>query len=309
MSKVDMRRAIVFAHFDRDNIVDDYVVYYMRSLREVCNYLVFVTTSTLPENEISKVNGICDKIVSRENVGYDFMSYKAGLQHVQDGDYSEVVCCNDSVYGPLFPLSAMFREMQKEDCEFWGITKSYEKGYHIQSYFLVFREAVLKSRCFKEFWDRVTVRNAKQEIIDDYEVGLSQFLIGNGFKARAYSIYRPSSLELVEIKLRRLTLRKLVSSIPLIKQRKEQVVAMFDSGQRGKLNPTHFFWRQLIKKEHMPFVKVELLRDNPMNMGIADYDTFIKSLSDYDTGYIKKHLERMRRETRRASMSAENISR
>jgi lipopolysaccharide biosynthesis protein len=59
----------------------------------------------------------------------------------------------------------------------------------------------------------------------------------------------------------------------------------------------------------MPFVKVELLRDNPMNMGIADYDTFIKSLSDYDTGYIKKHLERMRRETRRASMSAENISR
>ena len=30
-----MRRAAVFAHYDKDRIIDDYVIYYLKSLKEI----------------------------------------------------------------------------------------------------------------------------------------------------------------------------------------------------------------------------------------------------------------------------------
>lgn len=282
-----MRRFVVFAHFDRDNIVDDYVIYYLQSLRDVCNYLVFITTSNLPENEISKVNGICDQVVLRENVGYDFMSYKMGLQHFENGEYDEIVLCNDSVYGPLFPLDEMFTKMQVQDCDFWGITENYDITYHTQSYFLVFRKNVFESQCFKKFWEDVDIKEKKSDIIEEYEIGLSQVLIKNGFRARAYITYHLSLLEF--LMMRRLLIKKvfnLKSWVKLVKN-------VFSPGRERTLNPTHYLWRQLIKEQRMPFVKIELLRDNPIKINIEDCADIIIRYTDYDIELLERHLKRI----------------
>ena len=60
-------------------------------------------------------------------------------------------------------------------------------------------------------------------------------------------------------------------------------------------NPTHIGWRSLIRNGGVPFVKVELLRDNPKK--INDLDEIrhvIKSVGDYPVKYIEDHLRRMR---------------
>jgi lipopolysaccharide biosynthesis protein len=43
----------------------------------------------------------------------------------------------------------------------------------------------------------------------------------------------------------------------------------------------------------MPFIKVDLLRDNPMAMNINDYAKVISTVSNYDTPMIRSHLSRM----------------
>ena len=301
-----MKRAVIFAHFDKDDIIDDYVVYYIRCLRDICIRLIFISTARLPESEVSKVEGICDKVIVRENIGYDFMSYKTGLEQLKTGDYDEVVLCNDSVYGPFFPLSEMFGKMERVECDFWGVTESCEIARHLQSYFLVFREKALKANCFQEFWDNLFIRANKQEIIDEYEVGLSQMLFNSGATGKAYCRYRPSSIETIWMYLKK-ALKKALKTIstpekflhPMKIANKIQQLISGLLGMTAKcgptFNPAHFFWRQLIEISHMPFIKVELLRDNPMGMIITDYDDFIKSISDYNTDYIKRHLERVKK--------------
>ena len=44
-----MRRACVYAHFDRDGIVDEYVRYYLKCLQKVVEHIQFVTTSKLDD--------------------------------------------------------------------------------------------------------------------------------------------------------------------------------------------------------------------------------------------------------------------
>lgn len=294
-----MKRAAVFAHYDRDNMVDDYVVHYLRSLREVCANLVFVSTSDLPENETSKVDSICDRVVVRENLGYDFMSYKVGLGHLAWDDYDEVVLCNDSVYGPLFQLNESFDKMQRVECDFWGMTESRDRAYHLQSYFLVFREKVLQSSCFKNFWENITTLNNKSEIIDRFEVGLSQSLVKNGFRPGVYVSFSPGTLRLYRALFGSMLRKKIYGTKvrPSATNKKsfiKKIGGLFEHRQLGNnLNPTHFFWIDIINNRRMPFIKVELLRDNPMYINIRDFEFEINKLSDYDISYIKRHLARV----------------
>jgi rhamnosyltransferase len=288
MNNSCIRRAVIFAQYDIDDIVDAYVMYYLRTLKNVCNHLVFVTTSALPEDEVSKVKDICDNVVLRENVGYDFMSYTVGLQYLKNGEYDEVVLCNDSVYGPLFPLGETFTKMQTQDCDFWGITENYHPTYHIQSYFLVFRKNVLESQCFKKFWEGVSIKEKKSDIIEEYEIELSRVLINNGFRARAYITYRPSSLEF--LMMRRLSIKKVFNLKSWVKLVKD----VSSSAKEQKLNPTHYFWRQLIKEKKMPFIKIELVRDNPMKINVKDYEDVIRRYTDYNIKLLRRHLERVR---------------
>jgi len=62
----------------------------------------------------------------------------------------------------------------------------------------------------------------------------------------------------------------------------------------GKVNTTHHFWKEILISGKVPFIKIELLRDNPMNMDIDDFEHTIQEVSNYDTHLIDNHLGRMR---------------
>ncbi len=289
------RRLCVFAHFDRHNVVDDYVHHYLSSLRPLVTTMVFVSTARLGAGDLGRLNDTCDKTLVRENAGYDFGSWQAGLESCADAfDYDEVVLCNDSVYGPLFPLENMFGQMKEVACDFWGVTESAAIAYHLQSYFLVFRKRAVRSPVLKEFWARLSAEKDKEAVITKYEVGLTQGLLKAGYKPAAYA---PAELPIL-ISLQRQVLSKLrrkKSPINLVLKFMLHNAAFRKKG----VNPTHFFWKELIHDYRMPFVKVELLRDNPRRVNIRAFDVFLQSRSAYPVHFIKSHLERMGNERER----------
>jgi lipopolysaccharide biosynthesis protein len=288
-----VNRLCLFAHYDRDNLVDDYVLYYLEGLKQVSTRLVFITTANLSANEINKVKDLADKVILRENIGYDFMSWQRGMREAAGlTDPDEIIICNDSVYGPIYPLDGIFKAMTPNNCDFWGMTDSYEIAYHLQSYFLVFKKKVVFSPAFREFWDSVTVEGSKDDVIRKYEVGMTQALVSAGFKPGAYAPSPSSRLKVLAIKA------SLAVKSPGKALRRIQRTLRGGYQERIALTPTLFLWKDLILKSKMPFIKIVLLRDSGDRIDIKGYDKTIRKISGYDTGLIQRHLERMQRKKR-----------
>jgi lipopolysaccharide biosynthesis protein len=61
----------------------------------------------------------------------------------------------------------------------------------------------------------------------------------------------------------------------------------------NRQNPTHKAWSTLMKKG-CPFLKIQLLRDNPLNVDLGNWQTVLEEVSDYDLRLIRNHLTRMK---------------
>ena len=85
-----MKRAAVFAHYDKDKIIDDYVIYYLKALKEIFDTIVFVSCNELEEGEKSKLDGIADYVITENHNEYvgecDFWGMTRNLEwqeHIQ----------------------------------------------------------------------------------------------------------------------------------------------------------------------------------------------------------------------------------
>ena len=195
--------------------------------------------------------------------------------------FDEVVVCNDSVYGPFYDLTEIFLRMEKVQCDFWGVTESDEIARHLQSYFLVFRKSVLADNAFGGFWERVEVVRDKKEIIERYEVGLLQLLLAHGFISSSVVKTADQALGIRLLRsfpqfFRRFKLRW--------RERKfyAHLAKVFFLGGKLEVNPTHLEWKTTLAQQNAPFIKIELLRSNPMQVAEVEQALgIIAAKSDY----------------------------
>lgn len=263
----------ILAHFDRDGVVDDYVVSYLKALDEFGCETIFVSTAEkLDDESIRKITPFCSRYIIKRNVGYDFASWRTGLEAAGDlSGYDRLIVANDSVYGPLQDLRKVFAEMDGRDVAFWGITDSLKYGRHLQSYFLVYDKSVLQSRVFAEFWRKLPDYRHKYVVIIQGEVGLSRRLVAAGFDFAAYCP---------------------IETVQEVQQ--TDAGALAAKFRDPRISPTHRGWRALMRAG-CPFLKIQLLRDNPMQVpDIDDWETVLGDVSGYDLDLIRKHLARMK---------------
>lgn len=263
-----MKRLTVFAHYDKDNIIDEYVIYYLEALKEICNTIIFVSDCFLPENEQNKIKNIADYIIAEKHGEYDFGSYKRGFLLAKELslDYDELLFVNDSCYGPFYPFRTVFNKMNKKQCDFWGLTANYygikkkkdnyviERAYHIQSYFLLFKKTVFQSEIFNDFITKISKCADKNEIIFNYEIGLSKLLFDNGFKSATY--VRP----------------------------------FFNSK-----NCTIDKWDEIILKRGFPLLKTEIIKKGlPFTGPVKNWKEVLLKVSNYPTEIITKNEARLK---------------
>jgi rhamnosyltransferase len=248
-----MKRLLIFAHYDGQHEVKRYILYLLGQMRDLCERIVFVSTSSLGENEQAKARAICDDVVLKENVGLDFGMWRYALDRTDLDAWDEIVLVNSSVFGPLRPLAPIFHRMEQERCDFWGMTESAEIAPHLQSYFLAFKANALRSAAFRAFWQSVLPYRDKHQIIRSYEVGLTTYLSEQGLLPRAVV-----SLD----------------SLP----------GSFWRSRRRK-NPTLYSPAALVEAG-MPFVKVWLLRDNPLGVPLGPVYRALET-SGYDLDLVE----------------------
>ncbi len=256
-----MKRIAFFAHYDRDGIIDDYVIYYLRGLARVAERILFVSDCELRAGEAEKLEGLAELVSAARHGEYDFGSWKRGFAHL-DYDLSrwdELIIANDSCYAPVFPFEDVFERMSKRSCDFWSPATNQIKGKfaHLSSYFLVFRDPILKDRDFLSFWKRVGPQPNASAVVAEYETGLSRLLTMRG--------YSYASLLSAEI---------------------------------GSFLKTKYIHESL-HTCRLPWLKVSLLRDNPLRaVGVGR--ALDKTEQLYPRDLIDAHILRMTGDVRPA---------
>ncbi|HBJ77390.1 MAG TPA: hypothetical protein DDY68_06490 [Porphyromonadaceae bacterium] len=201
-----MKRCAIFAHYDKNGIVQEYVLYYLKELKKVAQKIVFVSDYNLSQEECSKIESITSYILAQRHGEYDFGSYKRGFFYALSNSLlencDELILCNDSCYGPIYPFEEMFKEMDKRGYDFWGVTLNssgieFKGGKtidvpnmpHIQSYFIVFKSQVFQSNVFANFLKNIHHEENKALIVIHYEIHFTELLEENGFHYGVYSTY------------------------------------------------------------------------------------------------------------------------
>jgi lipopolysaccharide biosynthesis protein len=226
-----MRRACIFSFYDPQGVVDDYVVFFLRKLGDFAETIIFYSNGPLSRDAEIKLRGVVNEIILRPNVGFDVAAYKEGLERIEynrEELYDEVLMVNHTCYGPVFPFSELFEEMESRDCDFWGVSAHGEMTpnpltgvgtlpYHLNANFIAIRAGMLGSRSFRQYWDGTSVGPSYEEAIMSHEARFTEYFANLGYKAscylnkRSYSTHYPVMLELDET---------LIDRNPLIKRRR-----------------------------------------------------------------------------------------
>lgn len=242
--------------------IDDYVITYLEQLADIGLEIFFISNSPVKKEYqdllLNKIKNC--RIFERENKGADFGAWKWAIANsIIPEDTEYLLLTNDSLYGPLFSLKSIIESMQsRRDIDFWGLTDSYQGAWHLQSYFLWLSKKTFVSDAFKNIFRQEFSELDKLQIIKLGELQLTKSLSDSGFKGRAYIEYC-------------------------------QITSDVEAWE--KKNPTHFFWDRLIEQLKFPFVKKELILQNPENLQTTEkLFPLIQKYSSYPIENIKQSI-------------------
>lgn len=190
------KRLFIFAAYDRDNIIDETLFYYIKKLSDLGDIIFTMDNDDVEPNTLNRIAKLPNVLsaTAKRHGEYDFGSYKRGYNYAKEHNilknYDFIYLANDSVYGPLFDLKPVLEKMESENAgNAWGMmgihnTEKEQYGYpdHIQSWFVGITGKICCEPWFDQFMQSVKKQDTKDQIIWKYEVGLSQLLIGHNIK-------------------------------------------------------------------------------------------------------------------------------
>jgi lipopolysaccharide biosynthesis protein len=304
-------RVAVLVHFDRRGRFLSYVRYFVCALNRAGFAVVIASNSRrIDQDSLAEVLPHCAAVVHRPNVGREFGAWRDALTII--GNITRLEClviANDSVFGPFREIGPLLQRCDFAVADVWGMTDSYFRRYHLQSYFLIFGPTALASRCFHDFWRRVRYVRHKRSVIELYEMGLTRAFLSAGLRVRALFPYT----QLVDAVLQRALEARpdrpalatqlfdtLLQDADLVAPRKgaRALAAQFfdtllQAANSGlPLNPTHYFWEYLITALDFPFLKRELVEKNPVGVPLViNWRNALRQSTDFPIEMIEEYLQ------------------
>ncbi|TNM41097.1 hypothetical protein FHP29_08750 [Nocardioides albidus] len=282
------RRICLYAAYDADGIVDDYVLHYLRELSRHAD-VYYLADGVMARTELAKLADVTVAAWSIPHGRYDFGSFSMLATELVGWDtidgYDELLFANDSCY-LLRSLDEAFARMDARPADWWGLqaTKmdfSRSEGHlapvplaraktlhteledwnphyrmHLSSYLLAFRPPVFRDPGFRRRLGAVVKQAHKELVILKYEIGLSDYLVKAGFDFATFiddlypfhPLYSSDYFELLD------------RGFPLLKRN-------FIGEYPG--TPDLGRWRERVL-EHVPDARVDLIEPNLRRVAPAD---------------------------------------
>lgn len=315
------RRVCLFAAYDPDGIVDDYVVAYLAELSKHAD-VFYLADCLMPEAELAKLAGVTKGSWAVPHGRYDFGSYSLLAEQLVGWDvieqYDELLLANDSCY-LLRPLDEVFATMDATSADWWGLQATKRdfdpaRGddrpipleqakelhttledwnpyfrLHLSSYFLVLRRRVIDDDGFRRRLGTVTRQAEKGQVIVKYEIGIGDYLRRAGYDFATFvdglypyhPLYTADFFDLVG------------TGFPLLKRN--------FIGENPRRAPDLARWKERVL-EHVPGAPVEMFERNLLRVSPDDglqRSFAIRTLAD---GTVDQHQPMSRPEFRRQDL-------
>lgn len=258
-----MSLLVVMAHYDADQLLRAHTRRTIETYAADADRVLVISTSGADDESIARLPGNVE-FVTRPNFGYDFYSYKWGLDLVPDyPDYDHVVVSNDSFIGPSIPLRDIVHSPQAAESDFLGMTWSLSHGAHAQSFFFVVGQEVARSHGFRSFWKDMAPVSDRMKVIQAYEIGLSRAVRDAGFRSGSY--FQPTE---EEFELSRRRFRHHADVRLHIKHTDRLLSELTDwSGdQTLYFNPAAAMADRFLLEDRLPLLKFDTLRFDPYEL-------------------------------------------
>lgn len=198
------KRVLIYVHYNSNDDLSEYVIYQLEKLEAFYEKIVILSNSKLTDLSRSKLERYADIVIQRANNGFDFAAWRDGIRAIgweALGTYDELTLMNDTCFGPIRDMSTIYKQFNKMvEVDFWGITNHREEPNgmpgtiseqkplgdpipkYIQTYFVVFKNRVIESEIFQNFWNTVEDCSDIKHAIAYYETQLTRVLEDSGFK-------------------------------------------------------------------------------------------------------------------------------
>jgi rhamnosyltransferase len=234
---------VVVAHYHPRGLVRDDLSGLVDQLAASARRVIFVSTRLEPLYAARFAGNVA--VIVRENYGYDFYSYKTGIEALGDlRDLDRLIVFNSSFL--CVDREKLLRRFFVPDhprYDVFGLAYSREHRRHLQSFLLSFGARCFGSEVFTRWWSQMTPVNERNRVITQFELGLSSYLRRAGFKLGW--AYHPTFREIFVALGRALRTPKRTLN-PL------------------SLSPTHFYWDFVLRE--FGIAKIELIKSNPYQL-------------------------------------------
>jgi len=172
------------------------------------------------------------KVWTRPNEGYDFLSYRVGLERLGPAfeDAGGIVILNSSFVAldPAKLLDAFFARFDASS-HLVGLTRSAEFSPHLQSYWVGFGREAVRAPAFARWWGQVAPLAGRGHVVGSYELGMSSFFAASGLRLES----------------------------------------VFEAPDARPVNPMNAFAPEIL--ERLGIVKIEFLRANPLGLDMKAF--------------------------------------
>lgn len=239
----------LFAYYSTDAKLPSHTRHLLSQIAS-CGFTIHIAASGLSETAaqalqddlVTGTHPVAATVHPRPNTGLDFGAWQFLLSLGCDRNAAEILFANDSVFGPLLPLRPIVDQMRERKLQIWGMVRSEAVVSHLQSWFLCMTRDALDHPAIRRIFRQPFNDMSKDEIVLHGELGLGLAIKAAGLSCgAAWSNARG--------------LARLLA-----------------------LNPMHTDWRTVLRSGNAPFIKTELLRDNPS--GIASTHLWRQEIPD-----------------------------
>lgn len=270
-----MKRILIYLTYDKQNIVDDYIGYFLGSMRSMVDNMIVVCNMPRIERGLHNLTDYADQIFYRENVGLDCGGFKDALCRFigweKLKEYDEVILANDSFYGPFEDIRPIFLEMESRQLDFWGLMKRGNGKYgmtgsdpeHILSFFYAFQAPMIHGKDFQSYWEDMPYYKDYMTVVKQYERQLTRHFSDLGYRYDTYVDTAPNE----------------------------------STNPRNQFFQCDYLSYEMITKRKFPFLKRKQLSYNPLYMqtqeNLAQSIAYVDRHTDYDVNFIWENLIRI----------------
>ena len=175
---------LIYAHYDADNIIKDYVIQTIKAFRYFgYNILFFTASQSLKNVDVLPCNVIYEKNIGP---GTDWKIWLHGCNYLKTQDnniYSHVFLLNDSIVLPVNGLVNFGKTIQqmRATSDFWGHWESNEQEWHIVGTPIEFKYSMINDVA-SFIKNTIPLCYNRNDYVFKLEVKFAKHLVNMGYK-------------------------------------------------------------------------------------------------------------------------------